>query len=111
MRLREHEDAGVASIILIISLVLLLGAVGISIDVGRVVAVTRSAQNSADAVALAMGKDCVVRGGLASAGYNQYIRTVPAIGEGQTQSLTSGSCGSGSVTATASAGKNQNGCA
>lgn len=102
MRLTQHDDAGVASIILILSMVLLLGVVGISVDVGRVVAVTRSAQNSADAVALAMGKDCVVRGGLAAAGYNQYIRTVPAIGEGQTQSLSAGSCGSGSVTATAS---------
>ena len=79
----------------------LLGAVGISVDVGRIVAVHRSAQNSADAVALAMGKDCVVLGGLASTGYSQYIRTTPAIGEGQAQSLTNGSCGSGFVTATA----------
>ena len=82
-------------------MVVFVGAVGISVDVGRVVAVHRSAQNSADAVALAMGKDCVARGGLASGGYNRYIRTTPAIGEGQAQSLTDGSCGSGFVTATA----------
>jgi Flp pilus assembly protein TadG len=101
MRLRERDDSGVASILLILSLVLLVGAVGISVDVGRVVAVNRSAQNSADAVALAMGKDCALRGSLVSAGYNQYIRTEPAIGEGQTQTLTGGSCAGGSVTATA----------
>ncbi len=80
----------------------LLGAVGVSVDVARAVAVTRSAQNSADAVALAMGKDCVVRGGLATAtAYNRFIRTDPAIGKGQSQSLTAGGCTSGSVTATA----------
>lgn len=102
MRMTPRDDSGVASILLVLFMVLLLGAVGISVDVGRVVAVHRSAQNSADAVALAMGKDCVVRGGLAaSAGYDRYIRTTPAIGEGQAQSLTDGSCGEVLVTATA----------
>lgn len=100
MRVTTRDDSGAATILVIFCMVLLLGAVGISIDVARAVAVTRSAQNTADAVALAMGKDCVVRGGLAPA-YNQYVRAGPAIGQGQSQSLTGGSCGAGFVTATA----------
>lgn len=103
MRLNQHDDSGVASIIVILSAVLLLGAVGISVDVARAVAVTRSAQNSADSVALAMARDCVVRGGLSSAGYDRFIRTGPAIGNGQSQSLTAGSCSSGSTGVTATA--------
>ncbi len=101
MRLTQRDDSGLASLFVVFSSVLLLGAVGISVDAARAVAVTRSAQNSADAVALAMGKDCVVQGGLSAAGYNRFIRTDPAIGNGQSQSLTAGSCGSGFVTARA----------
>lgn len=100
MRLTQRDESGVASIFVVLIMVLLLGAVGFAVDISRAVAVDRSAQNSADAVALAMAKDCVVRGGLGSA-YDQYIRTGPAIGLGQSQSLTDGSCGSGFVTATA----------
>jgi hypothetical protein len=83
--------------------VLILGAVGIAIDAGRTVAVTRSAQNSADAVALAMGKDCVVRGAIVTpqSTYNRFIRTTSAIGNGQSQSLADGSCGAGFVKAKA----------
>ena len=73
----------------------------IAVDVGRAVAVTRSAQNSADAVTLAMAKDCVERGALSAAGYDRYIRTTPAIGKGQTADLTAGSCIAGFVKATA----------
>jgi Flp pilus assembly protein TadG len=102
MRLRQRDDSGVATIFVILTSVLLLGAVGISVDVARAVAVTRSAQNSADAVALAMAKDCVVQGHLSSAGYDRFIRTVPAIGNGQSQSLAAGSCSSLFVTARAS---------
>jgi hypothetical protein len=102
MRLKQRDDSGVASILVVLCAVLLLGAVGISVDIGRAVAVTRSAQNSADAVALARAKDCVGRGALSPAGYDRFIRTGPAIGNGQSQSLTAGSCASGFVTATAS---------
>lgn len=101
MRLTPRDDSGVASLFVVFCAVLLLGAVGISVDIGRAVAVTRSAQNSADAVALAMGRDCVGAGGLSAAGYDRFIRTVPAVGNGQAQSLTDGSCSSGFVTATA----------
>jgi Flp pilus assembly protein TadG len=101
MRMTHRDDSGVASILLILVMVVLLGAVGVAVDIGRVVAVTRSAQNSADAVALAMGKDCVARGGLVSGGYDRFVRTTPAIGEGQTQNLSDGSCGAGYVTAAA----------
>jgi hypothetical protein len=107
MRLNQREDSGVATIVVVIFAVLLLAAVGISVDVARAVAVTRSAQNSADAVALAMGKDCV--GPLRqlstvptpATAYNRFIRTTSAIGNGQSQSLVGGSCSAGYVTARA----------
>jgi hypothetical protein len=102
MRMTQRDDAGVATLFLILFMALLLGAVGIAIDVGRAVAVTRSAQNSADAVALAMGKDCVgPRRSLSPAGYDRFIRTGPAIGNGQSQTLAAGGCSSGFVTARA----------
>jgi Flp pilus assembly protein TadG len=100
MRLKSDDDSGVVSIVLVLSAVLLIGVAGISVDVGRAVAVTRSAQNGADAVALARAKDCVR--GVSSSGYNEYIRTGPAIGNGQSESLTGGSCGAGFVTVTVS---------
>ena len=106
--MRQRDDSGVATIILILSTVLLLGAVAVSVDVARAVAVTRSAQNGADAVALAMAKDCVVRGALSGAGYDRYIRTASAIGNGQSQSLVGGSCASGSVGVTAKASETMN---
>jgi hypothetical protein len=101
-RSNRRDDAGLATILVVLSSAFLLAAMAIAVDVGRAVAVVRSAQNSADAVTLAMAKDCVQRGGLSPAGYTSYIRTAPAIGNGQSASLTSGSCASGSVTATAS---------
>jgi len=109
--MRQSDDSGVASIILVLSTVLLLGAVAISVDVARAVAVTRSAQNGADAVALAMAKDCVARGALSGAGYDRYIRTSSAIGNGQSQSLVgplTNTCASGSVGVTAKASETMN---
>jgi Flp pilus assembly protein TadG len=100
-KLNQRDDAGVATILLVLCSTLLLAGLSIAVDVGRAVAVARSAQNSADAVTLAMAKDCVERGGLSAGGYDGYIRTTAAIGNGQTQSLTAGSCSAGSVTATA----------
>ena len=100
MRLNRRDDSGVATILLVLCSTFLLAVVAIAVDVGRAVAVARSAQNSADAVTLAMAKDCVQRGGL-SAGYTSYIRTSSAIGNGQTANLTAGSCPAGFVTATA----------
>jgi hypothetical protein len=103
MRLTQRDDSGVASLLVILCAILLVGAVGIAVDVSRVVAVTRSAQNSADAVALAMGKDCVgPRRSLSPAGYDRFIRTGPAIGHGQSQRLEAGGCGAGFITARAS---------
>ena len=108
MRLTERDDSGVASILLVLCSVVLLGAVGLSVDIARAVAVTRSAQNSADAVALAMAKDCVVRGALSGAGYDRYVRTTPAVGNGQSQRLVNGSCASGSDGVTAAADETMN---
>ena len=102
MRLNHRDDSGVTTLFVVLCATFLLGAVAIAVDVGRAVAVNRSAQNSADAVALAMGKDCVERGSLSGAGYDGYIRTTAAIGQGQTQALTGGSCASAFVKATAS---------
>jgi Flp pilus assembly protein TadG len=101
MRLKTRDDSGVATLFLVLLSVLLLGGVGIAVDTGRAVAVTRSAQNSADAVALARAKDCVVLGSPSPAGYDRFIRTGAAIGNGQSQTLTAGSCASGFVTAKA----------
>jgi hypothetical protein len=101
MRLNQRDEAGVTTILVVLCSAFLLAAMSIAVDVGRAVAVTRSAQNSADAVTLAMAKDCVERGGLSPSGYDSYIRTAPAIGKGQTAGLTAGSCASGFVTATA----------
>jgi hypothetical protein len=100
-RSNRRDDAGLATILVVLCSAFLLAAMSIAVDIGRAVAVARSAQNSADAVTLAMAKDCVERGGLSGAGYDSYIRTTAAIGNGQTAGLTSGSCASGSVTATA----------
>lgn len=102
MRLTRRDDSGVASILVVLCFGLLLGAVAIAADVSRAVAVTRSAQNSADAVALAMAKDCVgPRRGLSPAGYDRFIRTDPAIGDGQSQTLEDGGCDAGFVKARA----------
>jgi hypothetical protein len=102
MRLKTRDDAGVASIFVVLCAVLLIGVVGICIDIGRAVAVTRSAQNSADAVALAMGKDCVgPRRSLSPSGYDRFIRTGPAIGNGQSQAMVAGGCAAGFVKARA----------
>lgn len=101
MRLNHRDDSGMATILLVFFATFLLAVVAIAVDVGRAVAVTRSAQNSADAVTLAMAKDCVQRGGLAAGGYDSYIRTSGAIGTGQSAALTAGSCPAGFVTATA----------
>ena len=103
MRLTQRDDSGVASILVALFAVFLLGAVAIAVDVSRAVAVHRSAQNSADAVALAMGKDCVgPQRGLSPTGYDRFIRVDEEIGNGQSQTLTAGSCASQFVTATAS---------
>jgi hypothetical protein len=102
MRLTRRDDSGVTSIFLVLLAVLMFGAVGIAVDAGRTVAVTRSAQNSADAVALARAKDCVARGSLSPTGYDRFIRTGPAIGNGQSQTQTAGSCILGFITAKAS---------
>jgi hypothetical protein len=102
MRVTRRDDAGVATLFLILFMALMLGAAGIAIDVGRTVAVTRSAQSSADAVALAMGKDCVgPRRSLSPGGYDRFIRTGPAIGHGQSQTMVAGGCTAGFVTARA----------
>jgi Flp pilus assembly protein TadG len=101
MRLNKRDDAGLAAILVVVASTFILAVVAIGVDVGRAVAVTRSAQNSADAVALATAMDCVRRGAM-SADYEDYLQSAQAIGQGQTADLTAGSCPEGFVTATAS---------
>ena len=92
MRLNRRDDSGVTTILVVFCSAVLLASVAIAVDVGRAVAVTRSAQNSADAVALAMAKDCVLRGGIPAGREDDYIRATSAIGNGQNAKLTDGSC-------------------
>ena len=104
MRLTRRDDSGVTSILMVLCALFLFGVVAIAVDISRAVAVTRSAQNSADAVALAMAKDCVgPRRSMSPAGYDRFIRTGPAIGNGQSQILEAGGCAAGFVTARAGA--------
>jgi Flp pilus assembly protein TadG len=93
-RLTEHhDDQGVVTIVLVGFMVILLAGVALSLDVGRFVVEHRSAQNSADARALAIGTDCARTGApLAVSKYATYLRS--------TQTANAPSCGGGTVTVT-----------
>ena len=58
----EPDDRGVATIFLILAMVAILVGAALAIDVGRYVLEARSAQNSADATALAVATDCALTG-------------------------------------------------
>jgi Flp pilus assembly protein TadG len=89
---RKHDDDGVMAITVTLLAVVLFAVAAFSVDIGSAVAITRSAQNSADAAALAIATDCS-RTGTASS-------VTPYLTNGQTGSATG--CGSGEVTATVS---------
>jgi Flp pilus assembly protein TadG len=89
MRRVAHDDRGAAAIILVLCMGVLLVAMALSVDVGSAVAGHRSAQNSADASALAVATDCSRTGAVSSAA--PYLKT------GQVAQLPS-DCGGGSVT-------------
>jgi len=91
-RLNRHrrDDDGVVAITVTILAAVLLVMAAFSVDIGSAVAIARSAQNSADAAALAIATDCSRGAGASS--------PTPYLTNGQT--ATSTGCNGGSVTAT-----------
>jgi Flp pilus assembly protein TadG len=92
-RLTRHDrdDLGVVTLFVIGAIPILLLAAAGAIDVGRYVVENRSAQNSADATALAVATDCA-RTGSPLADYATYRKTG--------QSINTPACDSGTVTIT-----------
>lgn len=86
MTQRDHDDRGVATIFLILAITAIFVGAGLAIDVGQYVVHARSAQNSADATALAVATDCALTGAPIS-DYSPYRKS------GQT--ITTPTCGSG----------------
>ena len=91
-RLTQQDDRGVIAITVACLAALMFVLMAFSVDIGSAVAITRSAQNSADALALAKATDCARNVGAT----NQ----APYLTNGQTASTTG--CGPGTVTATVS---------
>lgn len=86
-----HDDRGVATIFVILAMTATLVGAALAIDVGRYVLEARSAQNSADATALAVATDCALTG-TPIADYMPYRK------EGQR--ITAPACGSNEATIT-----------
>ena len=83
---QRPDDRGVATIFLIVAMTVIFIGAGFAIDVGRYVFEARSAQNSADATALAVAADCAYHGA-PTADYGPYRKTG--------QAITSPSCAGG----------------
>jgi Flp pilus assembly protein TadG len=88
----DRDDRGGATVFIIIAITAVMIGVGFAIDVGQYVAAARSAQNTADATALAVATDCALTG-TPNADYSPYRKP------GQT--ITAPACGSGEATITA----------
>jgi len=88
-RLKLRDDRGGVLILTVLVMVMLLGAVALATDGSALVVAKRSAQNSADAAALALAQDCMRPGGTCPSSSSPYLRS------GQTSSV---STGAGSVT-------------
>lgn len=73
-----RDDRGVATIFVILAMGAILIGAAFAIDVGRYVLEARSAQNSADATALAVATDCALTGS-PIADYAPYRKTEQAI--------------------------------
>jgi hypothetical protein len=87
-RLTQRDDQGVVAITVVCLMVVVLAVFAFAVDTGIAIAGTRSAQNSADAAALASALDCA-RGVAAPA-------PAPYLQEGQTAPTPP--CGTNSVT-------------
>jgi Flp pilus assembly protein TadG len=88
----DRDDRGGATVFIIVAITAVMIGVGFAIDVGQYVAAARSAQNTADATALAVATDCALTGA-PNADYSPYRKP------GQT--ISSPACGSGEATITA----------
>jgi hypothetical protein len=84
-----RPDDGVATIFLILAMTAIVLGAALAIDVGHYVVEARSAQNSADATALAVATDCALHGAPV-ADYSPYRK--------DKQSISSPVCGSGQAT-------------
>jgi Flp pilus assembly protein TadG len=85
-RLDRTDDSGVASIFFVLAMVLILGVTAVALDGGAAIAAHRSAQNSADAAALAVATDCA-RGAACPSSVAPYLQSgetagAPAINTG-----------------------------
>jgi hypothetical protein len=87
----DRDDRGVAAIFVIIAMTAVLVGAALAIDVGRYVFEARSAQNSADATALAVATDCALEG-TPIADYSPYRKAE--------QSITTPTCGAGTTRVT-----------
>lgn len=87
----DRDDRGVATIFLILAMTTIFAGAGFAIDVGQYVAHARSAQNSADATALAVATDCALTGA-PIIDYSPYRKS------GQT--ITTPTCGAGEASIT-----------
>jgi Flp pilus assembly protein TadG len=87
----DRDDRGVATIFLILAITFIFVGAGFAIDVGQYVVHARSAQNSADATALAVATDCALTGA-PIADYSPYRKS------GQT--ITTPTCGGGEASIT-----------
>jgi Flp pilus assembly protein TadG len=91
LTLHLHDERGVGTIFVVLAMTALLVGAAFAIDVGRYVLEARSAQNSADATALAVATDCA-RTGSPIADYSPYRKSE--------QSISTPACGSGETTIT-----------
>ena len=88
----DRDDRGGATVFIIVAITAVMIGAGFAIDVGQYVVTARSAQNTADATALAVATDCALTGA-PIADYSPYRKP------GQT--INAPACGSGEATITA----------
>lgn len=88
----DRDDHGGGTVFVILAMTAMLIAAGFAIDVGQYVVHARSAQNTADATALAVATDCALTGA-PIADYSPYRKS------GQT--ISTPACGNGEATITA----------
>ena len=89
---RTSDDAGGATIFVVLAMTAMLLGVGLATDVGQYVVTARSAQNTSDATALAVATDCAISGS-PIADYSPYRKpgqtiTAPYCGAGVTEVTT-----------------------
>src|SRR5260370_36486475 len=71
-----HRERGVVSIVVALSLAVLIGFVGLALDLGKVYVTKSEVQNSADACALAAARDLT---GAAPLSVSEAARIAPAL--------------------------------